>query len=362
MSQKKEVTPQPTSNPSLPDDLLMSCLARVSRSYYRILSLVSKSFGSLGHTESCLYVCLTSYSDTHWFTLCWKPDQTIMTNDTSMKKKKSSGYYLARVPIPHSPRAYFPSLVAVGSDIYNIGSNSRYDLTSSSVSVMDCRSHKWHEAPSMRVGLASLSASFIDGKIYVAGSSGIYAKKNSFEVFDTKTKTWDPEPPISCSMTECSFSHSRSSCIDGKFHVVAADKNAVAYNSKEGRWDQVERRMCHYMFLRCYCEIENVLYSAFKSAIRWYDTNAKEWRDLMGLVGLPKLPPCYFVRLADYGGKLAVLWEEDIPSSGEKMIWSAEIMLERRKNHIIWGKVEWYDYVLTVPKGYYFVKVLAAIV
>ncbi|KAF3523334.1 hypothetical protein F2Q69_00049524 [Brassica cretica] len=55
----------------LPHDLLLNCLARVSRLYYPTLCLVSKRFRSpitslelyqtralLGHTESCLYLCL----------------------------------------------------------------------------------------------------------------------------------------------------------------------------------------------------------------------------------------------------------------------------------------------------------------
>ncbi|CAA7023936.1 unnamed protein product [Microthlaspi erraticum] len=40
-------TPQSTSNLPLPDDLLLSCFARVSRLHYPTLSLVSKSFRSL---------------------------------------------------------------------------------------------------------------------------------------------------------------------------------------------------------------------------------------------------------------------------------------------------------------------------
>ncbi|ESQ47497.1 hypothetical protein EUTSA_v10022355mg [Eutrema salsugineum] len=369
--------------PSLPDDFL-SCFARVSRLYYPTLSLVSKHFRSLlaspelykarsllGHEESCLYLCLGSQYDSHWFTLCRKPDQTLINNGTSLKKK-SSGYVLARVPILHSPPAYFPSLVAVGSDIYNIGSRSI--INNSSVSVMDCRSHTWHEAPSMPVELISLSASVVDGKIYVSGRGS--DDKNSLEVLDTKTKTWD-HVPISCNETRCSFYYSRSACIDGKFHVaadgrfyvVAAGEKLVSYNSREGRLDQVELRMCDKLFSDTYCEIENVLYSAGEGAIRWFDTKVQKWRYLMVFEGLPKFPPAVSVRLADYGGKMAVFWEEYLLSSEQKMIWCAVVMLKRHKFWEIWGEsceiwgiVEWFDHVLTVPIGYQFVKALAATV
>jgi len=90
---------------------------------------------------------------------------------------------------------------------------------------------------------------------------------------------------------------------------------------------------------------------------RWYDTNAMMWRDLKGLVGLPMFGSGANVKLADYGGKLTVLWEEELPSRGpdsgyKKMIRCAEIALERRKSCEIWGIVEWFGDVLTEPVGY----------
>lgn len=72
----------------LPHDLLLNCLARVSRLYYPTLCLVSKRFRSLitslelyqtrallGRTESCLYLCLRlSYGSKQcWYTLCKRP-------------------------------------------------------------------------------------------------------------------------------------------------------------------------------------------------------------------------------------------------------------------------------------------------
>ncbi|CAN6810593.1 unnamed protein product, partial [Brassica oleracea] len=133
------------------------------------LSLVSKSFRSLvsspelyktrslfGFTESCLYVCSESLGGSaDWYTLCRKPDKTL--------KSGSSGYALARVPVPNSPSSVFRKVVA---------------------------SHSWIEAPSLPVELHSFSASVVDHKIYVAGFDH-RLMKNSFEVFDTQTRVWD---------------------------------------------------------------------------------------------------------------------------------------------------------------------------
>ncbi|CAA7028139.1 unnamed protein product [Microthlaspi erraticum] len=334
----------------LPDGVLLSCFARVSRLYYPTLSLVSKRFRSLlaspeihkarsllAHTETCLYVFFESYPRSHWYTLCLKPNQTL-PNDTyesnffrsyytQTPKKKSSGYVLARVPIPSSPHVRFPGLVAVGYIIYGIEEISYFSKKEDSYSdvwILDCRTHTWCEAPSLPKK--------------EEGDSG--SLKNTFEVFETKTQIWDTES-ITLSETEYNSYNSISTCIDGKFHVMKTGTKGVAYNSKESSWDLIGREM---------------------------DTEKSLWRCLKGLVGLP-----YFtisgarIRLADYGGKMVILWEGEIQDDpydlryggGYKNIWCAEIALERRiSEREIWGTVEWFDHVLTVPKACYLVKVL----
>ncbi|CAA7028137.1 unnamed protein product [Microthlaspi erraticum] len=350
------------------------------------LSLVSKRFRSLlaspeiykarsllGHTETCLYVVFESNPHPLWYTLCLKPNQTL-TDDTGEKKKKSSGYVLARVPIPSSPHVRFPGLVAVGYNIYSIEEEPYYgkkeERSSSDVWILDCRTHTWCEAPSLPVKLLSLSASFLDGKIYVAGNSySSGSLKNTIEVFDIKTQIWDTES-IPLSETEYNSNNSRSTCIDGKFHVMKTITKGVAYNSKESSWDLIGREMGDFLFHGSYCKIENVMYSlTFNGVLKWYDTEVSLWRCLKGLVGLPNFPKYgVYLRLANYGGKMVVLWEVKIENDpydlrhdgcGYKKIWCAVIALERRqKGREISGTVEWVKNVLTVPKSCYLVKVL----
>lgn len=359
---KKEKVEELPSNPtpSLPDELLTSCIARLSRLYYPTFSLVSKSFGSLlaspelykarslsSRTESCLYLCLESSSDSRWFTLCLKPD------DVSKKNKKSTSYVLSKVPALLSPPAVFSGLVSVGSDIYNIRS-------SSNVSVLDCQVNTWRKAPSVPVELMTFSACVVDEKIHVAG---IHAEslKNVSMVLDARTGTWDHAVPIPTSLTRRGVLNMRSVCIDGKPHV-AIDRGVVCYNSLEGKWERAKSNMGSFWFSDSYSEVENVLYTVRDGELRWYDGEVNAWISVEGLVGLPKFLPGVSVRLCDYGGKMVVVWDKDMLSSGEKMIWCAEIALERREISEMWGKVEWIDHVLTVPIGYYIVKALAVTV
>ncbi|KAH0888017.1 hypothetical protein HID58_050446 [Brassica napus] len=349
---KREASPEsnPTGQssspiPSLPYDLVLLCVARVSRLYYPTLSLVSKSFRSLvsspelyktrslfGFTESCLYVCIQNLAgDADWYTLCRKPDKTL--------KSGSSGYALARVPDPNSPLWHCRNVVAVGSDIYNIAFPRSLNVLPR-VSILDCKSHTWIEAPSLPVELHSFSASVVDHKIYVAGYDH-RLMKNSFEVFDTETRVWD-SLSASDQGEEMSISKKTVS-IDGKFHVVT-DEEVLAYDPKQGKWDMVGRGMRGLTISDDYCVIGNVLYSVYEGVFKWYDTETRTWRDLQGLVGLPKITRHReFIRLGDYGGKMVVFWVHVIWPYYKK-IWCAEISLERRPDTSeIWGKVEWFD-------------------
>ncbi|EOA28729.1 hypothetical protein CARUB_v10024957mg [Capsella rubella] len=329
---KRKTTTSQWTLTSLPEDLVLSIIARVPILFYLILSLVSKSFRTLvaspslykarsllGRRESRLYVCVDERqycrNGPSWFTLCRKP--------------KSGGYVLARVPIPCSPWVESMSLVAVGSDIYNVGAVQRGSRTgsSSSVSILDCTSHTWREAPSLPVELI----------------------RNSLAVLDTKTYVCDvvTVPRRLGKGRDVSL----STCVGGKVSLVI------------GWWEEVGDSMPVYMHSRCFCKIDDVLYSrtSYDRVLRWYDLEARTWNDVKGLVGLPaKVPLDTFAGMADYCGKLALLWHQVVYY--REMIWCAEIALERRNTCEIWGNVEWRARVLDVPYSTFisFHKVLSA--
>ncbi|EOA32276.1 hypothetical protein CARUB_v10015537mg [Capsella rubella] len=110
-----------------------------------------------------------------------------------------------------------------------------------------------------------------------------------------------------------------------------------------------------------YCEIESVLYSAADGAFKWYDSQERQWRDLKGFDGLPELCFSEHVRLADYGGKMEVMRDADVPYSCIR-ICCAEIALQKLNTSDISGNVEWIDRVFTVFDRYTFVNVIAATV
>ncbi|EOA18177.1 hypothetical protein CARUB_v10006655mg [Capsella rubella] len=370
------VLPQSTTpNPSLPDDLILSCLARVSRLYYPALSLVSKSFrsliaspelykirSSLERTESCLYVCLKDRDDDLnplWFTLCRRPNRPLTSDLTEKKKKKkkkkSRGYALAAIPVLPSRGVHWSGLVAVGSNIYNIGGPID-QAHSSRVSILDCQSHTWQEGPSMRVERNYPAANVLDGKIYVTGGcKDCSNSSNWMEVFSPHTQTWEPVSSPGAEIGGCGIH--QSAAVEGE--IVIANSNGLVYKPKEGRWRRLELEMHLGWVWYSYCVVENVLYYYYEGEFNWYDTKVRLWKKLKGVKGLPRFARCGG-KMADYGGKMAVFWDKIITSNGckNKTILCAVIALERRSEEI-WGKVEWHDAVLTVPLSYKVVYALS---
>ncbi|KAF3486998.1 hypothetical protein F2Q69_00056355 [Brassica cretica] len=57
------------------------------------------------------------------------------------------------------------------------------------------------------------------------------------------------------------------------------------------------------------CVIENVLY-LYSWKIYWYHSRERLWKDFKGLEIYPRLSLSDQVKLIDYGGKMAVLWDE----------------------------------------------------
>lgn len=252
--------------------------------------------------------------------------------------------------------------VAIGSTIYKVGKFIDGGI-SSRVFFLDCRSHTWHEAPTPSIQMTPEwpLVSVIDGKIYVVEGWNDPDSSDSMEVFDLKKQIWEHVP---CPRAEV-FGKSltlRSLAIDGKLYLIG-DKNMV-YTAAENKWDVVgyETRICS-AFCDSSCVIDNIMYKySLSRKLQWYDSKGILWRDLKGLEELTKIPKsCTRVRMVNHGGKIALLWEKEVRGfvSNEKNIWCAVFAVERRSEEEVYGKLEWCEVVLKVPKSCCLLEFLA---
>ncbi|CAN6817343.1 unnamed protein product [Brassica oleracea] len=162
---------------SLPEDIVLNCIARISPSYYPKLTLFSNYRRRLS-----------------WYTLWLKPNQTL-TNDLEKKEKSTGNALLVAIPSSYCQRlATF--ICMVGSELYAI---NNYGYPSFDLWVKKSENGNWlADVPKMTVARENAIAGVLDGKIYVMGGCSIYESKNWAEVYDTKTQTWEslPDPGV----------------------------------------------------------------------------------------------------------------------------------------------------------------------
>ncbi|CAL9228946.1 unnamed protein product [Arabidopsis halleri] len=327
MKESSESPPPPPTFSSLPYDIILNCLARVSRFHYPTLSLVSKEFQSLiasrelyatrsriGKTESFLYICLNLTKNHNpkyrWFTLPPVPNQQKL------------------LPIPLFPYHLNSStVVSTGSEIYRIG-GLVWGNVSKSVSIFDCRSHQSRRLPKMRLPRASAAAHVIDGKIYVIGGYKYNDNQNQGEVYDPKTQTWESillTTPLDLTTQMCRKVYDR-----------------------------------HGMNI-CFVEIDQLMCqtSVSNGKLNWRHPMGDDigWARVKGLKQELFRNHLIYVEKSGGGRRVTVWWKSVVvfrcqgrgyPSKEfETEIWCAEVSFERRGLEEVWGFVEWSKKVFT---------------
>ncbi|WZY67841.1 hypothetical protein YC2023_000081 [Brassica napus] len=339
---KKQEEPSHPSFLSLPDVIILNCLARVSKSYYPKLSLVSKTFRSLilsielNHArfyhktnESSFHICLQLPDrprPSYWFTLL-----------INLETKKST---LAQVPSIYAPKA--PSIMlTVGSQVYAL---RQFYHPSPVMIVRNIENLLWRKAPNLTVPRSNPGACVLDGKIYVVG--GCTANDCWGEVFDTKTQTWEPLPDPG---TELRFSRviRKLQIFQGKIYVRSNDEKDSVYDPKKREWNVAAKALVG----DSRCAIGNLLYSCGRKSCMWYDSECKEWKPVKGLSSLNKSCRRGLIETVNLNGKLIVLWDKFArrgPHCQNKTICCALVALEKRQDGQVWGNVEWSNDVLRV--------------
>lgn len=401
---EEEETLPPSLFSSLPDAVVLSCLARASKVDHAAFSQVSTSYRSLvvshdlyntrcllGCTEKYLYVCLRTPPPAPIFSR-WFICRFGKTLDDADTKRPSNRLCL----IPSSPsQPSESSVVALEWGIYVIGGKINGKRTSD-VLLLDCRSHKWHQVPSMGVARASAAAGVVDGKIYVFG--GCEDKDYRGEVFDPKTQTWDTLP-----IPDWSISHdwNRGSVVMEK-KVYAWDKRGKGnydsinnrcffyYSPSEGKWGKGnydsnrENTRCCVIDELIYCcdTLGNLLWCEGEE-LKWGEPNGIAWKKVKGLKDLRRsvsgsrvvhfdgdveelstscMSENGISSMSNFGGNIVVFWDVVVVGLDESLkICCAEISLERREGGEIWGKIEWSEAVMTTDPLLYSSEVLHSV-
>ncbi|KAJ4913939.1 putative F-box/kelch-repeat protein [Raphanus sativus] len=359
---KKKTSPLPSFS-SIPDDVIVNVFARLSKSHYSSLCLVSKNFYSLlsspdiyfarslvGNTDCArLYVRLwlpnpSSISHHHhsWFNLGYRQGRLSLV---PVKALSSSG----------SPDRLNSATVAVGSEIYEIGGSNEEQRTRA-VRVLDCRSHTWRRAPDMKVARKHAKSYLLDDKIYVIrGCTRTEVTMTWGEVFDLKTQTWKtlPKPPPSGDDVNSVY---HGVVFGGRLYGFTVNNKNYAYDPKEERWVREAGFVGLGRISGPWCVIGNVIFAEHGRMLKWCDPRNGKWSVVHGLSLIPVFTKHYRrTQLVNHGGKLVIIWEEWNGDQRDRSVWCAVISFEKRltPSSTMWGKVEEFNVVLdSVPKSF----------
>ncbi|KAJ4874115.1 F-box/kelch-repeat protein [Raphanus sativus] len=340
-SPKQKQSPSPLI-PSLPDDVTVDIVARVPRSRYPTLSLVSKTFrkliaspklykrrSHLGITEHRVYALLYNRS----------------TGDLRFHVLHRKVNCRNRLVVVGSlpPMSSIESFVPVGSKTYVFN-----NLESLSI---DFASHTVQSIPGMPQRMINNVASAVDGKVYLIGdsycsfsdedgSSGEGWMK-AVMVFDTETQTWEPV------MVKHDLPYgdlwSDSAVMEGKlFFKSFRNQHAFAYEPREDKWELKE--VLNAKEWKGACVVDDVLYyhdrSGKAGVLMAFDPTKQSpcWSVVNGLEEFFAVEETDRSRVVKCGEKMLALFFTKIHDAKKKVIFCAEIALGRRQGEI-WGKV-----------------------
>ncbi|KAL0731242.1 hypothetical protein Bca4012_027336 [Brassica carinata] len=334
--------------PSLPEDVTVDIVARVPRSHYPTLSLVSKNFrklvaspklykrrSQLGITQHRVYALLRNNTGECRFYILHR-------------KVNSSSNRLVIVPSlpPVSPRGSF---VSVGSKTYVFNDADALSI--------DCISHTVQPIPDMpqRFSVSPMPSKFatvIEGKVYLIGDSALVTShgmswRKTVMVLDTETQTW--EPVMIKHDWRVGNLWSDAVVMEDKIYMKGFRKyHSIFYGPKDDTWELMDE-VLNSKDWEGGCVVDDVLYyhDCSEKAIRAYDPKQSRWSVVNGLEEFlasecaqskwPNTVKCGEKKLALFFPK---------KHDGKEVICCAEIALEMCQSGEIWGKMESCDVVI----------------
>ncbi|CAH8331626.1 unnamed protein product [Eruca vesicaria subsp. sativa] len=330
MKKKKSSSSSPESPPlsflSLPHDIVFNTLARIPRTSYPILSLVSKSFRSLlaspgleaarsliGRPEKYLHVCLNLNPNPRWFILSQR--ELIPTSSFPYKHLNSS------------------SVVSTGSETYVVGGelvvNGREE-TSKRVFLIDFKTHQWRELPNMRLSRREAVVKVMDGKIYVTGGSSKrkYSTKddNYREVYDPNTLTWEPT-------SAKTFHLPNLKSQKGYYSSNTCFLDSNSFSSTRLSMVELEKKVWFVIRdgeLRC-------------GGLSW-------WTTVQGLGAILSSNDLIYVTKSGQDKRVIVWWKTSYAEECETEIWCAQILIGIWDQKTVYGFIEWSENVFTLQE------------
>ncbi|KAL5981742.1 hypothetical protein ACLOJK_015805 [Asimina triloba] len=307
--------------PGLPDDLALSCLARISHGYHGLLECVSKRWRDA--VRSLDYARIKSQKG-------WCGDWLFILTDNQEDSQWNA--YDPEVdrwhPLPCYPnarRGYSHlgfSCVSVNNRLLVIGGyhapNGRHILrymatVTNAVMQFDPFTKQWNKVASMRTERADFACAVVCGKVYVGGGwNSSSLQLDVAEVYDPLEDRWEDLPPLPMLRKDC-FGVS----YEGHFHVIRRKKHRAqrvscrVFDPLDKRWKRACTTVMPFPTMavgECFFTVDEGEGNSVKTRMKDQD----EWKTL------GKIPPvvlpdhsrpleCFGYSLTGLGSDLYVL-------------------------------------------------------
>ncbi|KAG2305591.1 hypothetical protein Bca4012_085112 [Brassica carinata] len=329
---------------SLPEEVAMKCLAlpQISRADLAALAIASKEHRSLIVSPDYRLLrfqmrCLEPNIYV-WLHILPEPTPQWFILNPVHRRLKPIHLKPDKAP-PESSSAF----VLRSFGVFVIGGLVNGKPTSD-VSFFDCFDHTWHPLPPMKMPRASASANMINRKMYVLGGCGDVADSSNWaEVFDLDTQTWEFLSVTSSTTMKIPLSIQQSVLMRQKNEVYAVGEDGQSFSfspSDKSISNGVADSKPGYRTEWCW--IGGFLFcGSTRGKILWCSPYELNWTEVKGLDELSEYDISQICRKSEKTKNIVAFWNSSSLGSDTLELWSAEISLELRHPHELWGKIEW---------------------
>lgn len=298
---------EPSLIPGLPDDVALSCLARVPRKYHSVLNCVSKRWRELVASEEWFSYRLNHHlEETRIYSLCRDKSEQLcicaLDPDQFRKGWKRihglPGSFLRRKGV---------GFEVLGKKIYLFGGCGWIEDATDEVYSYDASMNTWTRAAPLSTARCFFAHEALDGKIYAIGGLGSKSSDpHSWDIYDSQTNSWSShvDPNVIPDIED-------SVIMDGKIYIrarisaVSSQVNAVVYDPSSRTWQPAVPDMA------CWCGpavvIDGVLYVLDQNSgvrLMMWQKDMRAWMGLRRFSEHLVRPPC---RLVAIGKKIFVI-------------------------------------------------------
>ncbi|KAL8500016.1 hypothetical protein ACS0TY_019852 [Phlomoides rotata] len=287
--------------PGLPDDIALSCLARVPRKYHPVLNCVSKRWKELVSSEEwCSYRSKHQLEETWIYALCRdKSDQLCMyVLDPGQSKRVWKRIH----GLPGSClRRKGVGFEVLGKKVYLFGGCGWIEDATDEVYCYDASLNTWSTAGSLSTPRCFFVNEALNGKIYAIGGLGSDSSDpHSWDIYDSHSNSW------SSHVDSTVLPDSDDSVVfDGKIYIrcgitaVFRRVYAVVYDPSSGTWEHADSDMaCNWRGPAVV--IDGVLYVLDQTSgvrLMMWQKDSREWTVVRRLSMRFTRPPCRLVAI-----------------------------------------------------------------